>query len=140
MLMDHNIMMEYKNLSKKLDLASILVSQLNRNIEARHDAVPKMSDLAEGGTIEQIAENILFVYYEYKHKYDMSELGPDVNQVVVAKARYGNSKIINMGFDGDKCLFHENPRIVNNPNSTDIHINENAPIEHIGKIFESVNK
>jgi|TARA_Y100000034_G_scaffold137035_1_gene219008 replicative DNA helicase len=134
------IMKEYKQLCKKNNMSAILVSQLNRNIEIRHDSVPKMSDLAESGTIEQVAENIFFVYYDYKQNYELSELGPDINQIVAAKVRFGTSRIINMGFDGNKCLFHENPRIVSKNDGIDIHIDENADIEEVKDTLFSLTK
>jgi replicative DNA helicase len=102
------IMTEYKMLSKKINMVTILVSQLNRNIEQRVDPIPKMSDLAESGSIEQTAENIIFVYYDYKVRFEASEYGPDRNQLIAAKVRYGTSGSLTMGFNGDKCLFYEN--------------------------------
>ena len=101
-------MRSYKEIAKKHICISVLVSQLNRNIEGRIDKIPKMSDLSEGGSIEQVAENIIFVYYDYKDNYEESEFGPDLNQLVAAKVRYGTGGRITMGFDGNKCLFHEN--------------------------------
>lgn len=115
------IMNEYKMLSKRLNMVSILVSQLNRNIEQRVDPIPKMSDLAESGSIEQTAENILFVYYDYKIRQQLSEYGPNRNQIIAAKVRYGQSGTITMGFDGDKCSFYEKISEVK-PKQADVHI------------------
>jgi len=125
------IMRSYKETAKRYNCIPILVSQLNRNIEARIDKVPKMSDLSEGGSIEQVAENILFVYYEYKDKYKESELGPDQNQIVAAKVRYGTGGMITMGFNGNKCLFHEN--IIVRHDKTEIIVPEAYPIEETAK-------
>ena len=124
-------MRSYKETAKRYNCIPILVSQLNRNIEARIDKVPKMSDLSEGGSIEQVAENILFVYYEYKDKYKESELGPDQNQIVAAKVRYGTGGMITMGFNGNKCLFHEN--IIVRHDKTEIIVPEAYPIEETAK-------
>jgi replicative DNA helicase len=106
------IMNEYKWIAKTYELVPILVSQLNREIERRIDPVPKMSDLAESGSIEQVAENILFVYYDYKVHYEESDLGKFKSQIVAAKVRYGENRKLTLGFDGDKVLFHGN---VNTP-------------------------
>ena len=54
-----SVMQEYKWLAKKYKIIPILLSQLNRDIERRIDPIPKMSDLAEGSSIEQTAENVL---------------------------------------------------------------------------------
>ena len=101
------VMNEYKWLAKTYKIVPILISQLNRDIEKRIDPVPKMSDLAESGSIEQVAENVLFVYYDYKVNYEESELGKDQIQIVAAKVRYGVNRKILFGFNGDKVLFHE---------------------------------
>ena len=100
-----SLMQEYKWTAKILQIPIILLSQLNREIEKREDPIPKTSDLAESGSIEQVAENILFVYYDWKVKYEMSTLGKSQIQVVAGKVRYGETGIATFGFDGDKCLF-----------------------------------
>ena len=102
------VMNEYKWLAKTYKIVPILISQLNRDIEKRIDPVPKMSDLAESGSIEQVAENVLFVYYDYKVNYEESELGKNKPQIVAAKVRYGENRKLIFGFDGDRVLFHEN--------------------------------
>jgi replicative DNA helicase len=101
-------MNEYKWLAKTYQIVPVLISQLNRDIEKRIDPIPKMSDLAESGSIEQVAENVLFVYYDYKVNYEESELGKDQIQIVAAKVRYGENRKLLFGFSGDKVLFHEN--------------------------------
>jgi replicative DNA helicase len=134
------IMTEYKLLSKKLNMVSVLVSQLNRNIEQRVDPIPKMSDLAESGSIEQTAENIIFVYYDYKVRFEQSDYGPNRNQLIAAKVRYGTSGSITMGFNGDKCLFYEN--ITTKPVKVDdtIHIPEQYSMEETKDFFKTVAK
>ena len=102
------VMNEYKWLAKTYKIVPILISQLNRDIEKRIDPVPKMSDLAESGSIEQVAENVLFVYYDYKVNYEESDLGKNRTQIVAAKVRYGENRKLIFGFDGDRVLFHEN--------------------------------
>ena len=102
------VMNEYKWLAKTYKIVPVLISQLNRDIEKRIDPVPKMSDLAESGSIEQVAENVLFVYYDYKVNYEESETGKDQIQIVAAKVRYGENRKLLFGFNGDRVLFHEN--------------------------------
>ena len=102
------VMNEYKWLAKTYQIVPVLISQLNRDIEKRIDPIPKMSDLAESGSIEQVAENVLFVYYDYKVNYEESELGRDKTQIVAAKVRYGENRKLVFGFDGDRVRFHEN--------------------------------
>jgi len=106
------VMQEYKWLSKTMKMVPILVSQLNREIERRIDPIPKLSDLAESGSIEQVAENVLFVYYDYKVNYDHSDLGKYKSQIVAAKVRYGETGMMTFGFDGDKVKYYESPEEV----------------------------
>ena len=113
------VMQEYKWIAKKYKAIPILVSQLNRDIERRIDSIPKMSDLAEGSSIEQIAENVIFVYYDYKINYENSEIGRDFSQLVAAKVRYGVSGTFKVGFDGDKARFYETDAPVANDQHTE---------------------
>ena len=101
------IVNSYKWLAKELTCVVVLVSQLNRSIETRLNPRPRMSDLAESGSLEQAAENILFVYYDYKVHYDSSEKGPNEIEVIASKVRYGESGTVDLGYEGDKCQFYE---------------------------------
>ena len=54
---------DYKWLAKQMKCSVVLASQLNRAIESRSkNGRPQLSDLAESGAIEQVAENVFFVY------------------------------------------------------------------------------
>tara|TARA_R100000234_G_scaffold71838_1_gene44231 strand:+ start:5458 stop:6810 length:1353 start_codon:yes stop_codon:yes gene_type:complete len=107
---------DYKWLSKEMQCATVIVSQLNRNVEYRGNKVPQLSDLAESGSIEQVAENVFFVFYEYKAD-PKSNLGSNVITLCARKVRYGDTGSVNLGYDGDKCTIYndlnelENARI-----------------------------
>ena len=55
--------------------------------------------------IEQVAENVFFVYYPYKVRGGKPE---EKNELVLvaAKVRYGETGAIQMAYDGDKCKMY----------------------------------
>lgn len=99
------IMNEYSWAIKEINASAILVSQLNREIEKRiSDPRPRMSDFAESGAIEQVAENAIFVFRGYvfdPEAYDKYEL-----ELIVAKARYGEPATYKIGFNGNRCKLY----------------------------------
>ena len=99
------IVNDYKWIAKEYNCSVILASQLNRALETRGTQRPQLSDLAESGAIEQVAENVFFVYYPYKVQGGKPE---EKNQIVLvaAKVRYGETGSIQMAYDGDKCKMY----------------------------------
>ncbi len=99
----------YKWLAKHQKCSVILASQLNRGLEARgyKNAAPQLSDLAESGAIEQIAENVFFTYYEFKHNPVNQGNSRNKIKLVARKVRYGETGSHILGFDGDKCKIYD---------------------------------
>lgn len=100
---------DYKWLAKETDAVVVLASQLNRMIEragTRGKALmPQLSDLAESGAIEQVAENVFFSYYDYKVRGEAGK-GRNILTIDAGKVRYGDSGNVDLGYDGDKCKIH----------------------------------
>ena len=100
---------DYKWLAKETGAVVVLASQLNRFIEranSRGKALePQLSDLAESGAIEQVAENVFFSYYDYKVTGEKCK-GKNVITLIASKVRYGESGYSDLGYDGNKCKIY----------------------------------
>ena len=108
------IMQEYKWICKQENCSSILVSQLNREIEKRFDPRPRMSDYAESGVIEQTAESAMFVFYG--HNFDSEKFNPYKSEIIVSKSRYGKIGTHAVGFNGGRCKFYMNSNMAEKDN------------------------
>ncbi|MCF8227005.1 MAG: replicative DNA helicase [Bacteroidales bacterium] len=80
-----------KMMAIQLGVPVILLSQLNRGLEARNDKRPMLSDLRESGAIEQDADIVLFIHRESFYN-DQAE--SDKGQLIIAKHRQGQTGII----------------------------------------------
>lgn len=75
-----------KNLARELNIPVLCLSQLSRKVEERQGHRPMMSDLRESGSIEQDADQVLFLLRrEYYDPYDK----PGLAELIVAKNRHG---------------------------------------------------
>lgn len=53
-----------KTIARELNVAIVVLAQLNREVERRDDKRPQLSDLRDSGEIEQDADTVIFVYRE----------------------------------------------------------------------------
>ena len=97
----------YKWLCKSEKISVILVSQLNRNIEYRTERIPKLSDLAESGNLEQDAEIVAFTHYPWTVDFESAKHGRHGLDIVVAKNRYGSTGKATVGFSPDTCTLYD---------------------------------
>ncbi len=92
-----------KLLARELDIPVIALSQLSRQVEAREDKRPIMSDLRDSGSIEQDADIVAFLYRDdYYTKKSTGQC-----QLIVAKNRSGSLATLNYIFDGAIQKFNE---------------------------------
>ena len=86
-----------------------MASQLNRFVERANNRgkalEPQLSDLAESGAIEQVAENVFFSYYDYKVTGEAGK-GKNIITLIASKVRYGDSGKSDLGYDGNKCKIY----------------------------------
>lgn len=94
---------QVKLMAKELNVPVILLSQLNRSVEARTDHRPMPSDLRESGSIEQDADIILFIYREAM--YDKQNPNQSAAECIVAKNRHGTTGTVNLAYLGEYYLF-----------------------------------
>ncbi len=90
-----NISRGLKAIAKELDIPVIALSQLSREVEKRVNKRPVLSDLRDSGSIEQDADEVLFLYrpeyYGIKEWEDYYNSEPTDNEVeiIIAKNRHG---------------------------------------------------
>ena len=92
-----------KALAKELRVPVVALAQLNRSLEQRQDKRPMMSDLRESGSIEQEADEILFIYRDEVYKPDSPEKG--TAQIYTGKRRMLEMGSAKLKFDGPRMMF-----------------------------------
>lgn len=92
-----------KAISKELQIPVISLAQLNRNLDARSDKRPVLSDLRESGGIEQDADTIMFLYRD--DYYHPNETPNNVAEVIVAKQRSGPTGVVKLHWEGQYTRF-----------------------------------
>ncbi|MEQ8283857.1 MAG: replicative DNA helicase [Parvibaculum sp.] len=111
-----------KALAKELNVPVLALSQLSRQVEARDDKRPQLSDLRESGSIEQDADVVMFVFREeyYVSRREPTEGTPehlqwqeDMNKVhglaecIIGKQRHGPTGTVKLQFQADVTRFSD---------------------------------
>lgn len=103
-----------KLLAKELSVPVVLLAQLSRQVEARADKTPILSDLRESGAIEQDADMVLFVDRpEMRGEQFVADGIPAENagRLIVAKHRNGQTGIILFRHNGAMTRVEDYPEI-----------------------------
>lgn len=77
-----------KALAKRLKAPVLLLSQLSRRVEQRDNKRPRIADLRDSGSIEQDADNVLFLYRDEVYYPDEAGNG-NVIEAIHSKVRFG---------------------------------------------------
>lgn len=83
---------QFKALAKDLDIPVIVLVQLNRKVEERHDKRPLLSDLRDSGRIEEDADIVVMIYRDEYYNQDSQDRG--LAELLVRKNRDGEVKNI----------------------------------------------
>lgn len=112
-----------KRLAIDLGASVLLLSQMNRLADNREDPTPRLSDLRESGSVEQDADECLFLYRPavYGRSDDKQEA-----VLIVAKNRYGRLGDVNLRWYGDQYRYADPPKA---PVQTTITDDPDCPFE-----------
>lgn len=82
-----------KGIAKEHNIPIVELAQLSRAVESRTNKRPVLSDLRESGSIEQDADQVLFIYRPEYYGIDKDENGhflPEgYTEIIIAKNRHG---------------------------------------------------
>lgn len=92
-----------KNFSKEYDCPVIALTQLNRESAKRPNRKPQMSDLAESGGIERIADHIWAIHREELTNPTNENRG--LADIIVLKQRQGPLGTVTLRFEGQYSRF-----------------------------------
>lgn len=98
-----------KGLAKDLNVPVIALSQLSRAVETRGgNKRPMLSDLRESGSIEQDADQVLFLYRGEYYGFQEDDEGNPLNglgEVIIAKNRHGSTENVKLRFVQEYAKF-----------------------------------
>lgn len=97
-----------KIMAKDLNIPIMVCAQLARGTEKQSNHRPALADLRESGSIEQDADQVLFLYREeyYKNeKADPAAVETGTSEVIVAKNRHGELGTVPLAFQGEFTQF-----------------------------------
>jgi replicative DNA helicase len=98
-----------KSLAKEIGVPVIALSQLSRDVEKRGSSKrPILSDLRESGSIEQDADQVVFIYRPEYYNITQDESGNPTKglaEILIAKNRHGAIGNVNLRFISEQARF-----------------------------------
>lgn len=87
-----------KLMANDLSICMILLSQLNRNLEAREDKRPLLSDMKMSGAIEEDADFVVGLYRDEQYNKETKAKG--LMEYIILKHRNGATGTLTVEYDG----------------------------------------
>lgn len=111
-----------KRVAKELKMPIIALAQLSRGVESRKEDNfrPKLADLRDSGSLEQDADNVIFLwrpeYYDLKdpigvREFNMDFLPTNLLMFIVAKCREGETRTVPAYIDPSRMIVKDHPDI-----------------------------
>ncbi len=98
-----------KIMAKELQVPVMVCAQLSRGTEKQgSNHRPALADLRESGSIEQDADQVLFLYRsDYYNKGGEADpnAAPDTSEIIVAKNRHGDLRTVPVAWSGEFTQF-----------------------------------
>ena len=97
-----------KIMAKELNVPIMVCAQLSRGTEKQANHRPALADLRESGSIEQDADQVLFLYrpeYYNNGEKDPVASAAAVAEVIVAKNRHGDLRTVELAWAGEFTQF-----------------------------------
>ena len=97
-----------KIMAKELNIPIMVCAQLARTTEKQANHRPALADLRESGSIEQDADQVLFLYrdeYYKNEKEDPTAVETGTSEVIVSKNRHGELGTVKLAWLGEFTQF-----------------------------------
>ena len=111
----NRVVCELKKLAMELGCPILLLSQIDREVEARQDKHPRMSDLRDCGNLEEVADEVMFLYRDDYYYRDSERKG--IAELDVKKSRGGMLGVVDLVYIPEYQMFknrEKSRRVQNN--------------------------
>jgi len=108
---------ELKRMARELNICLLICSQLGRGVTNRPSHRPMLSDLRDSGSIEQVADVVMFIHredmYYTEEEWDQHSPGcpypKNIAEIIVAKHRNGPTGEVTFAFRDNLLRFYSMP-------------------------------